>query len=129
MPRPHAHARSLAPRLAAAAILAVSAGTLSGCLVSGSSNQYISGSVVGKETFNKIEPGKTRAEWVEASLGAPDSKKTLDDGTEVWRWTYTKTKRSSGGVIFLVHSDDNVTTTGSTVVEIKDGIVTRAWQD
>lgn len=102
---------------------------LPGCLISSRSDQHITGNRVGTETFSRIEPGKTTMQWVQASMGEPSSKRTLDDGTEIWRWNYTKTKNSRGAVFLIASGDDSITTSGSTVVEIKDGLVIRAWQD
>lgn len=121
--RPHVtHVRSLV-------LAALACAPLAGCLVSGSSDQQISGSMVSKDVFSQVEPGKTTAKWVQAAFGEPDTRETLDDGTEVWRWAYTQHKQSGGSVLFLVHSSNKSVTKGSTVVEFKDGIVTKAWQD
>lgn len=106
-----------------------SLGCMAGCLVSGSNNQAVAGSYVSRETLDRIEPGVTTAAWVEATLGMPTSRKTLDDGTEIWRYSYVRTKTGHGSVLFLFKHSDSNTQAHTTIVEFKDGVVTRAWQD
>lgn len=102
---------------------------LSGCLVSGQSHQSTTGSYVGPSTFNQIEAGNTRQDWVLATLGTPTSKTTLEDGSEIWKWAYTKTKSGSGSVFLLYHGSDDSTSPGATFVHLKDGVVIKAWRD
>ncbi len=120
--------RTRSHRLISAALLAPLA-CMTGCLVSGSNNQSVAGSYVGVETMEQILPGQTSAEWVEATLGMPTSRQTLTDGTEIWRYSYTKTKSGHGTVLFLFSHKDSNTQTHSTIIEFKDGVVVRAWQD
>ena len=47
---------------------------LPGCLIAGSAKQERTGKYVADTTFNQIEPGKTTAGWVLATLGEPDKK-------------------------------------------------------
>src|SRR5581483_7937534 len=108
------------------AVLALSLG--GGCLV-GSSNQVTrSGNYISDSTFNQIQPGKTSASWVLATLGPPTSKTQVDGGSEVWKYAYTETRDSSGYVFLLFGGNDRQVTTGNAFVEIKDGVVVKSWR-
>ena len=101
---------------------------LSGCLVTGNSHQSRSGNYVADTTFNQIQPGKTTEAWVNATLGPPTNKNTLDDGTQIWKYTYTERRESSGAVFLIFGGHDSKETSGTAYVEIKDGVVTKAWR-
>jgi outer membrane protein assembly factor BamE (lipoprotein component of BamABCDE complex) len=115
--------RSILILLTAATLL-----PLSGCLVSGSSRQTRSGNYVSDETFSQIKPGKTSAGWVMATLGEPSSKSRLDDGSEVWKWSYTEVKSSRGQVFLLFANRNHKETTGAAFVELKNGVVVNKWR-
>jgi hypothetical protein len=101
---------------------------LGGCLVSSNSSEHRSGSYVSDSTFNQIQPGKTTEGWVDATLGKPTSISRLDDGTEIWKYSYTE-HRDSSGAVFLIFGGSNSTETNHTAfVEIHDGIVRKAWR-
>ncbi len=110
------------------AAAAVVMANLGGCLIGSSNTEASTGKEVSQATFNKIEPGVTTKKWVEATLGEPTSSSTLDDGTEVWKWSYANVKSSRGTVLFLFGGSSTKTTSGSAYVEMKDGLVTRAWR-
>lgn len=119
-------------RAASVGMIAVLAGgmsVMSGCLVSSSSHTRFSGSYVGPATYEQIKVGETKKEWVLAVMGTPTSTVALEDGTEVWKWAYEKKRRSSGGVFLLAGGSSSTETVGATYVEMKDGIVQKAWQD
>jgi outer membrane protein assembly factor BamE (lipoprotein component of BamABCDE complex) len=98
-----------------------------GCLVSSSSNSRISGNYVPQDTFDRIEPGKTTAAWVKATLGEPSSKDAADD-TEVWKYDYSEERDSSGAIFLLFAGSDKKEHKHVAYVEIKDGIVTQKWR-
>ena len=101
---------------------------MGGCLIGSSDTETSTGKEISKATFNKIEPGVTTKQWIEATLGEPTGKSTLDDGTDVWKWSYARVKSSSGSVLFLFGGSSTKATSGSAYVEMKDGLVTRAWR-
>ncbi len=117
--------RSAILGLLAAGLLATSMG---GCLIGSNERESFTGKEVSAATFNRIEPGVTTADWVQGTLGEPTSKSTLADGTEILKWSYSKTKASTGTVLFIFGGSSSKTTAGSAYVEIKNGIVTRAWR-
>ena len=101
----------------------------SGCLVSATSNEKRSGNYVPESTFSQIEPGKTSAGWVQATLGEPSSKNKVEaTDSEIWKYSYTQRKDSSGAVFLLFGGHDSKETTGHAFVEIKDGVVVHKWR-
>lgn len=99
-----------------------------GCLVTSNSSEHRSGSYVADSTFSQIQPGKTTAGWVDATLGKPTSISHLDDGTEIWKYSYTETHDSSGAVFLVFGGTSSTETNHTAFVEIKDGIVRKAWR-
>ncbi len=112
-----------------AAALTAAVGVLSGCLVRVNSSSEYSGNYVPPTTLSKVEPGKTTQEWIQATMGEPNTKTTLKDGTEIWRFEYERTRSSSGSVFLLLDSDSRSRVRGATFVELKDGIVQKVWRD
>jgi len=98
-----------------------------GCLVATDSKSKISGNYVPEDTFNRIEPGKTTAAWVKATLGEPSSRDTAD-GTEVWKYTYTEEKDSSGAIFLIFAGSDKKEHHRVAYVEFKDGVVSKKWR-
>lgn len=66
--------------------------------------------------------------WVQATLGEPDHKSTADDGTEIWKWSYTETRSSSGHIFLLFGGNSRRETNGHAFVEFKDGVVINKWR-
>ena len=100
---------------------------LSGCLITGNTTETRSGNYVAETTFSKIEPGKTTAGWVAATLGEPTSKSSTGD-SEVWKYTYTQKTDNSVAVFLIFCGHNSSETTGTAFVKIKDGIVTNKWR-
>ena len=47
------------------------AAALGGCLVSSSNNTSVTGAYVSPASYDQVESGKTRMDWVEGAFGAP----------------------------------------------------------
>lgn len=101
---------------------------LGGCLVSHTSNQKVTGNFIPTNTFDRIEPGKTTATWVQATLGEPSSKDKVDGTTEVWKYSYTEQKESSGAIFLIFGGSDKKEEQHVAYVEMKNGIVTNKWR-
>jgi hypothetical protein len=100
-----------------------------GCLVHSESRSSISGHYVSSAAFSEIKPGHTTGEWVRATLGEPPSRSRLQDGAEIWKWSYTETRDGEGRIFLLFSGTDHTTTESSAFVEVKDGVVTNKWRD
>lgn len=101
---------------------------LSGCLISSNTSEHRSGNYVADSTFNQIQPGKTTEGWVDATLGKPTSTSRLDDGTEIWKYSYTEHHDSSGAVFLIFGGSNSSETSHTAFVEIHHGIVRKAWR-
>ena len=99
----------------------------SGCLVSSDTSQTRSGSFVPENTFDQIKTGKTTQAWVKAVLGEPSSKNSADN-TEIWKWSYTERKESSGAIFLIFGGHDEKEQTHAAYVEFKDGVVVNKWR-
>jgi outer membrane protein assembly factor BamE (lipoprotein component of BamABCDE complex) len=102
---------------------------LPGCLVSSSSNTTISGHDVSPKMMAQIEPGKTRKDFVLATLGEPTTKTPLEDGSEVWKYEYRKKSHSSGAVFLLLNHDNYTEKDGAVYIILRDGLVEKTWRD
>ena len=102
---------------------------LTGCLVTSDSKVSRSGNYVPENTFDRIEPGKTTAAWVKATLGEPTSKTKLEnDAAEIWKWNYTEKKTGSGTLLFIFAGHNEDEKARAAYVEVKDGVVTKKWR-
>jgi len=101
---------------------------MQGCLISSSSNESYSGTYVSPETFGQVKPGETTQQWLLGTLGEPTQKTTLESGEELWKWSYSKVKQSSGAVFLIFGGSSNTTTGGAAYAQLKDGVVTKAWR-
>ena len=99
-----------------------------GCLVSSTSHQKVSGNFVPENTFERIKPGETTTSWVKATLGEPSSKESAGDSTEVWKYSYTEVKEGSGAIFLIFGGSDKKELQRSAYVEFKEGIVKSKWR-
>jgi outer membrane protein assembly factor BamE (lipoprotein component of BamABCDE complex) len=104
---------------------------LPGCsvVVDSSSNTQTSGKNVSPSAFAQIQPGETKDD-VAALLGQPSKRIPLDAGAELWEWDYREVHTSSGGIIFLFHSERQTTNEKAAYVEFSgSGTVAKTWRD
>jgi outer membrane protein assembly factor BamE (lipoprotein component of BamABCDE complex) len=99
-----------------------------GCLVSSDTHQSRTGNYVPDSTFNQIKPGKTTEDWVRGTLGPPTSVSKLDNGTQLWKYSYTERRESSGAVFLIFGGHDEKEQIHTAFVELKEGLVTNAWR-
>lgn len=100
----------------------------SGCLVSSTSHQSVSGNYVPENTFDRIKPGETTSAWVKATLGEPSTKEQADPVTEVWKYSYTEVKEGSGAIFLIFGGSEKKELQRSAYVEFKDGVVKSKWR-
>jgi outer membrane protein assembly factor BamE (lipoprotein component of BamABCDE complex) len=99
-----------------------------GCSVGVQSHTETTGTYIGQETLAQITPGKTK-EYVLAVLGNPAVKKPAGDNTEIWEWSYTEKKITSGDLPFVVGSASSTDYTHTVYVEFDNGVVGKKWSD
>ena len=102
----------------------------SGCLVVSQKSVTLgsNGPRVSAKTLEQIEPGRTSKAKVIALLGEPNSKQELDDGTELYKYVYSKQTTKNAVVFLLLTSHDTLDERSELFVEIKDGVVQNFWK-
>lgn len=109
-------------------MVAVAVAALPGCLIGSQSRESQTGTQVSQQTFDQIEPGSTTRQWVLGTLGEPDKKTDIGGGEELWKWSYTKTKTSSGYFLFVFGGSSETSKSGAAYVQLKDDVVTKKWR-
>lgn len=103
---------------------------LGGCISSGSISEF-DGPNIGDRTLAEVEPGVTTEAWILAVLGEPTERAVVagDSGDlEIWKWVRRKLTTTRGSA-FVVSSRSRSEEVRTVYVELKDGVVTRAWRD
>ena len=112
------------------------------CLFGSSTQTTQEGRVVSDETLKRVTPGSSPS-FVRGLLGeptdiVPDQEKRpgnkpgetiLVKKGEVWRYSYSKSTTSSGGVFLIFGSSKKSQEKGSVYVEFKDDQVIKTWRD
>ena len=102
---------------------------LAGCLVTSESKVSTSGNYVPENCFEQIQPGKTSAAWVKATLGEPSCKTKVDGSdSEIWKWSYKEIKKGSGTIFVIFAGSNEDEKSRAAFVEVKDGVVTKKWR-
>lgn len=99
-----------------------------GCLIVSKSNTRYAGHYVSASRLEKIEAGRSTADEVLDALGEPTHRTEGADGSEVWRYEYTKTTSNSGAVFLIFAGSSRKETSGEVQITVKDGVVQRIWQ-
>ena len=82
--------------------------------------------LIGKSTIDRITPGETRADWLEAVLGPPTDEELLADPLqEVWKYRY----QMVGGSYRLHARNASGGTVRTLYVQLASGTVTDVWMD
>lgn len=101
-----------------------------GCLVMGGKSVKYGphGAMVSEDTLEQIERGRASKSKLVALLGEPSNKQQLEDGTEIYKYLYTK--ETSGGVaVFLILAvGDSTEQRNELFFEIKDDVVVDWWK-
>jgi len=116
-------------RVRLAALLAVLAFGVSGCLIGTSENTKYQGRYISQETLRQIEPGDSRDE-VRSILGSPTSSTQKESGTTIWTYSYTQATTKTGAVFLLFGSSKTTETEGAVYVEFDaDDKVVKTWSE
>jgi outer membrane protein assembly factor BamE (lipoprotein component of BamABCDE complex) len=110
------------------ALLLAIAITIPGCLIGSSTKTSTEGTPISETTLRQITPGSS-PEHVLNLLGHPAVKTTGGDGTEVWKWSYRESKKTSGSFFLIVSSETQTDTEGRVYVSFRDGRVVETWRD
>ena len=82
--------------------------------------------LVGQSTIDRITPGETRADWLEAVLGPPtDEEQLADPLQEVWKYRY----QMVGGSYRLHARNSSGGTVRTLYIQLASGTVTDVWMD
>lgn len=119
--------------LTLALLAALVAPTLAACSSSSSSSGRRLGlfapntRLIGKETLDRIKPGETTADWVDAVLGPPTTiERLVDPGQEIWKYRY----QLVGNRSYRLHAkNDNSGTVRTIYIQLADNTVTDTWID
>ena len=85
------------------------------------------GATVSEEILERIERGQASRSKLVALLGEPSSKQQFKDGTEIYKYLYTK-KISGGVVVFLILAvADSTEQRNELFFKIKDDVVVDWW--
>lgn len=117
-----------AMRAGLALTVVLSAALMGGCLISSNNTESMSGKKVSDATYNQIEPGVTTKQWVLGTLGEPTGKTTLENGEEIWKWAYARTKTSKGALLFVFGGSTTKVDAGTAYVQFRDGVVVKTWR-
>ena len=102
---------------------------LPSCLVGSNRDIQTSGTYVSEQTLEQIKPGQT-SQVVLDLLGEPTKRIAMDEeGSQVWKWTYSKTVLDKGAVFLIVKAETTTRSDGSVFVELKDDKVVKTWRD
>lgn len=98
-----------------------------GCWSNGRSLLPPKSRLIGQETLDRIEPGKTTADWVSAVLGPPSSVVELADSPgEIWKYRY---KLVAGGS-YRLHAGSTQSGSSRTIyIQFEQDVVTDSWMD
>jgi hypothetical protein len=87
------------------------------------------GTYISDELFEYIKVGEATDEWVTAVFGAADAKTELQDGTEIWRWTYRPVEQQSSMVeVFSESEKEPKLATRSVFVRLRARLVIEKWK-
>lgn len=90
------------------------------------------GTYVSKELAERIEVNKTRTDWLLAVIGEPNGTASLDDGTEIWKWSYRPTEQTSSVVSVFGgggSKEEPRLQPVTTYVRLRSGVVIERWRD
>lgn len=89
------------------------------------------GVFVSEKLLERVAIGKTGADWLTAVLGEPTGKATLDDGSEIWKWSYRPLEQEASVVsVFGGGEQEEPKLQPSTsFVRLKDKVVVEKWRD
>lgn len=119
----------LSPRLSCLGLALFVLAGASGCMVMNESNDRADGQRIQADTLRQFEPGTTTKAWTLAVLGKPTQTESLEDGTEILKYVYTRNKEEETVVFILFAGSTNRREHQTTYFEFKEGILVRFWSE
>lgn len=101
----------------------------SGCLYRNYTTTEETGKKISDSTLQQLDPGKTTREFVLSTLGSPSSRDKQENGTEIFKYTYTKKIDEKIRVFLLFASNKAETTIQIVCLEFKNDLLTRFWTE
>jgi len=115
---------------------------LQSCLFGSTSQTTQEGRVVSDETLSRVTPGSSPT-FVRGLLGEPtdivpdeikkpgkkEGETIIEKRGELWRYSYSKSTKSSGAVFLIFGSSSKSEEKGTVYVEFQKGQVTKTWRD
>lgn len=88
------------------------------------------GVYVSEKILERVEPGKTRTDWLLAVLGEPTSRSPLEDGSEIWKWCYRPVEQEASFVQIMGGGDGEPSLHPvSSYVHVRNGVAIEKWSD
>lgn len=100
---------------------------LSGCVLSVDKDSRTSGDRWYDSDLSFIRRGLTTSEQVASAFGDPPRRIESDQGSEIWRYTYSDKEETEVGLIFLFHINVEDETSNELNIEFRDGVVQDFW--
>jgi outer membrane protein assembly factor BamE (lipoprotein component of BamABCDE complex) len=97
-------------------------------VVSTDGSERIDGQYVSATTLEQIKPGST-PEYVLSLLSEPTTKTALSDGTEIWKWSYSKSTSSKSSLLLLIDAEKCSSNRYNAYVQFENGVVAKTWRD
>ena len=118
-----------AARFMGLAVLGAVVFTASGCLIRRSTATSITGNRVTSKSLARLVKGETTEEFVLATIGTADQTQELSDGTVLWKYYWTESRKYAGTVFLLFGGESSTRRDGKAFIRFKDGIVQDFWVD
>lgn len=100
---------------------------MTGCLFVVDSKQRSGSQQWSNHEVDRIEVGRTSADWISRTFGPADRVSRYEDGTEVWRYRNRSTTESRVGLFLLFRVNVERDHTETLALEVRDGVVTDYW--
>ena len=101
--------------------------SLTGCLFTVDSDSHSQSASWSDKEVSRIERGRTSANWVRSSFGAPSRSTEFDDGSSLWHYSNKSKVETEVGLFLLFHIDVEKEVEQQLSIEIKDGVVRDYW--
>lgn len=100
----------------------------SGCAVIDSHSETKTyGTLISDESLAQVTVGETTDSWLIATLGEPARRETVDDQTEVFRYSSSQLTKVNSEILLILDTSSRHEVKRTVFFECKDGILARYW--